>query len=169
MQQNPRIARGFGTWIPRIKKNPELSYNKTCISLICYDISEYVCILFSFILQQLAADEEEEPVAESGRLFLRNLAYTCTEDEIKALFEKYGPIAEVHLPIDRSTKRITGIGFVTFVMPEHAVLAFNEMDGKVFQGRLLHIMPAKTKKTTHEVSINEGMSEVDVSSLNVAS
>ena len=113
-------------------------------------------LLISFLPQHIAADEEEEPVAESGRLFLRNLAYTCTEDEIKILFEKYGPIAEVHLPIDKTTKRITGIGFVTFVMPENAVTAFNELDGKIFQGRFLHIMPAKTKKATEEFSINEG-------------
>lgn len=94
--------------------------------------------------------EDNEPVAESGRLFLRNLSYTCTEDEIRGLFEKYGPIAEVHLPIDKTTKRMTGIGFVTFVMPEHAVKAFNEVDGKVFQGRLLHILPARNKKTNDD-------------------
>ena len=89
---------------------------------------------------------------------MRNLAYTCTEDEVKDLFEKYGPIAEIHLPIDKTTKRITGIGFVTFVMPEHAVKAFNDLDGKIFQGRLLHIMPAKAKKTAEDVSTIEGMS-----------
>jgi len=108
-------------------------------------------------LKQVSAnDDDEEPVAESGRLFLRNLAYTCTEDEVKDLFEKYGPIAEIHLPIDKTTKRITGIGFVTFVMPEHAVKAFNDLDGKSFQGRLLHIMPAKAKKTAEDVSTIEG-------------
>ena len=116
------------------------------------------CLLIPFLLQHVAVDEEDEPVAESGRLFLRNLAYTCTEEEIKTLFEKYGPVAEVHLPIDKATKRITGIGFVTFVMPEHAVTAFNELDGRVFQGRLLHLMPAKAKKTSEDASINEGSS-----------
>lgn len=38
----------------------------------------------------LKDDEEEEDVAESGRLFVRNLPYTCTEEEIKELFSKYG-------------------------------------------------------------------------------
>lgn len=38
----------------------------------------------------LKDDEEEEDVAESGRLFIRNLPYTCTEEEIKELFSKYG-------------------------------------------------------------------------------
>lgn len=38
----------------------------------------------------LKDDEEEEDVAESGRLFVRNLPYTCTEEEINQLFAKYG-------------------------------------------------------------------------------
>lgn len=38
----------------------------------------------------LKDDEEEEDVAESGRLFVRNLPYTCTEEEINELFAKYG-------------------------------------------------------------------------------
>eukprot|EP00794_Sanderia_malayensis_P013983 gene13983-15441_t len=92
--------------------------------------------------------EEEEPAEDSGRLFIRNLSYTCEESEIKELFQTHGPIAEVHLPIDKTTKRVTGIGFVTFVMPEHAVKALNELDGTVFQGRLLHVLPARTKRVT---------------------
>ena len=75
---------------------------------------------------------------------------------MRALFEKYGPIAEVHLPIDKTTKRITGIGFVTFVMPEHAVVAFNEIDGKVFQGRLLHVITARGKRATESLATGQG-------------
>lgn len=41
-------------------------------------------------VSELKEDEEEEDVAESGRLFVRNLPYTCTEDEMKELFTKHG-------------------------------------------------------------------------------
>lgn len=41
-------------------------------------------------VSELKDDEEEEDVAESGRLFVRNLPYTCTEDELKELFTKHG-------------------------------------------------------------------------------
>lgn len=40
--------------------------------------------------RNLKEDEEEEDVAESGRLFVRNLPYTCTEEELKELFAKHG-------------------------------------------------------------------------------
>lgn len=42
--------------------------------------------------RSLKEDEEEEDVAESGRLFIRNLPYTCTEEEIKELFSKHGEL-----------------------------------------------------------------------------
>lgn len=44
--------------------------------------------------RKLKEDEEEEDVAESGRLFVRNLPYTCTEEEIKELFAKHGELTE---------------------------------------------------------------------------
>ena len=37
-----------------------------------------------------------------------------------------------------------------FMMPEHAVNAFNSLDGSVFQGRMLHLLPAKAKKEAEE-------------------
>ena len=71
---------------------------------------------------------------------------------MQTLFEKYGPLTETYLPLDKTTNKPTGIGFVTFVMPEHAVKAFNELDGKVFQGRYLYILPSKAKETKEEVA-----------------
>lgn len=47
--------------------------------------------------RELQDDEEEEDVAESGRLFVRNLPYTCTEDDLKELFTKHGGSHDVFL------------------------------------------------------------------------
>lgn len=47
--------------------------------------------------RQLKDDEEEEDVAESGRLFIRNLPYTCTEEELSKLFSEHGvPLKHTH-------------------------------------------------------------------------
>ena len=88
---------------------------------------------------------EVEDISESGKLFIRNLSYTCTENDLTALFEKYGPVSEVNIPIDNTSKKSVGFGFITFMFPQHALLAFNKLDGTVFQGRMLHILPAKVK------------------------
>jgi len=95
--------------------------------------------------------KNEESIAESGRIFIRNLTYTTTEDDIRKLFEKYGPLSEVDLPVDRVTRKPKGFGTVTFLMPEHAVKAYSELDGSVLHGRMLHILPGKAKASLEDI------------------
>ncbi|KAJ8285605.1 hypothetical protein GJAV_G00028760 [Gymnothorax javanicus] len=96
--------------------------------------------------RELKEDEEEEDVSESGRLFVRNLPYTCTEQELTDIFTKHGPLSEVHFPIDSITKKPKGFAFITYMIPEHAVKALGALDGHIFQGRNLHILPSTVKK-----------------------
>uniref|UniRef100_A0A1Q3FWA6 Putative multiple rna-binding domain-containing protein 1 n=1 Tax=Culex tarsalis TaxID=7177 RepID=A0A1Q3FWA6_CULTA len=84
-----------------------------------------------------------ESIVETGKLFFRNLAYSVQEQDLKQLFEKYGPVSEVDLPIDANTRKLKGFGTVTFLMPEHAVHAYNELNGTFFHGRMFHLLPAK--------------------------
>ncbi|KAH8396219.1 hypothetical protein KR222_005541, partial [Zaprionus bogoriensis] len=93
--------------------------------------------------QQQESLRSEENIGDSGRIFFRNLAYTTTEQELQQLFEQYGPIVEVNLPVDKVTRQIKGFGTVTYMLPEHAVQAFNALDGSDFHGRLLHLLPGK--------------------------
>ncbi|KAG7489015.1 putative RNA-binding protein 19 [Solea senegalensis] len=100
----------------------------------------------------LKDDEEEEDVAESGRLFVRNLPYSCTEEELKELFAKHGPLSEVLFPIDNLTKKPKGFAFITYMIPENAVMALAQLDGHIFQGRMLHLLPSTLKKEKTESS-----------------
>ncbi|XP_014209588.1 probable RNA-binding protein 19 [Copidosoma floridanum] len=102
-----------------------------------------------------------ESIAESGKIFLRNLCYTTTEDDIKAIFEKYGPVTEVSVPIDMFTRKSKGFGTVTFLMPEHAVKAFEELDGSIQNGRYLHLLPAKSTDTLEDKLSDGGLSFKD--------
>lgn len=89
----------------------------------------------------------EESIAESGKIFFRNLPYDPTiEDEVKKLFEKYGQLSEFDLPLDKTTGKLKGFGCATFVLPEHAVKAFTELDYSVFNGRVLHLLPGKVNE-----------------------
>ena len=69
-------------------------------------------------------DPKDNTIAENGRIFVRNLAYACTEDHLRELMEKFGPVSEVFIPIETQSKKSKAIGFVTFLMPEHAVTAY---------------------------------------------
>eukprot|EP00475_Leptophrys_vorax_P038150 TRINITY_DN6675_c0_g1_i1.p1 TRINITY_DN6675_c0_g1~~TRINITY_DN6675_c0_g1_i1.p1 ORF type:complete len:780 (-),score=284.79 TRINITY_DN6675_c0_g1_i1:76-2361(-) len=90
------------------------------------------------------ADDSAVVLEETGRLFVRNLPFTATEDDIKEFFSQYGEVTEIHLPLD-DLKRSKGFAFVQFASPEHAVMAYAEKDWQNFQGRLLRILPGKPK------------------------
>ncbi|KAG1142884.1 hypothetical protein G6F37_009079 [Rhizopus arrhizus] len=105
-----------------------------------------------------AMDTEEETkqkdpkdlIAETGRLFIRNLTYACTEDDLKEVFEKYGTLSEIHMPIAKDTKKSKGYAYISYLLPEHALKAYEALDMKTFQGRLLHIIPGEEKPPTKE-------------------
>ncbi|KAI9505196.1 Multiple RNA-binding domain-containing protein 1 [Coemansia spiralis] len=89
-------------------------------------------------------------IQETGRLFVRNLPYLTTEDDLRLAFEKFGPLSEVHMPISKDTKRPKGFAYVLYLLPEHAVNAYKAMDHKVFLGRILHVLPGKDKPQARE-------------------
>ncbi|KAJ2780709.1 Multiple RNA-binding domain-containing protein 1 [Coemansia javaensis] len=89
-------------------------------------------------------------ITETGRLFVRNLPYMATEEDLRAAFETFGPLTEVHMPISKDTKRPKGFAHVLFLLPEHAVRAYKALDNTVFLGRLLHVLPGKDKPQARE-------------------
>ena len=93
---------------------------------------------YSHGMRQKKSDEEIiDEVMESGRLFLRNLSYTATEEEVRALCEEYGVVTESHIPLTRDTHQSKGVAFVQFAIPEQAVEAFHSIRGRIFQGRVV--------------------------------
>eukprot|EP00605_Chrysophyceae_sp_TOSAG23-4_P000162 GSChrysophyteH1.ASY1.ANO1.185.1 assembled CDS len=91
--------------------------------------------------------ESDEDVSESesgqGRLFVRNLPYSCTEDELREVFAPFGHIDSIHLPLNSDSGGGRGFGFVQYVLPENAANAKIELDGCSFQGRVIHVLHAK--------------------------
>lgn len=65
-----------------------------------------------------------------------------------------GPLTEVNLPVDRISRKPKGFGTVTFMMPEHAVKAYTELDGSILNGRMLHILPGKAKESPEDLLQN---------------
>ncbi len=91
----------------------------------------------------------EADAAETGRLFVRNLSYNVNEEDLEKLFEKYGTLASVHLITDPGTKRSRGVAFVLYVVPENAAKAMAALDGTIFCGRLLHVLPGDLHRGVH--------------------
>ncbi|KAI0053501.1 RNA-binding domain-containing protein [Auriscalpium vulgare] len=95
-------------------------------------------------------DEFKDPakgtILHTARLFVRNLAFTCTEEELRELFQPFGELSQVHIPIDHLTKEPRGLAYVSFAEACDALTAYEALDKKSFQGRLLHIMGAVDRK-----------------------
>jgi len=76
------------------------------------------------------------------RLFVRNLPFTTTEEDLYEKFTEFGHVTAVHIPVDDS-KRNKGYAFINFEHSKDAKLAMDSLDGEDFQGRLIHILPAR--------------------------
>ncbi|KAH9990870.1 hypothetical protein BJV77DRAFT_1060893 [Russula vinacea] len=101
-------------------------------------------------------DPTEESILRTARLFVRNLTFTCTEEELRPLFQPFGVVSQIHIPIDSVTKGSKGLAFVTYVRPEDALAAFGALDKKPFQGRLLHIIGAVDRNNSAATSDRAG-------------
>lgn len=88
----------------------------------------------------------EEKRINPKRLYLRNIAFEVKEDDIRSVFEKFGELTEVHIPINRKTNQSFGYAYIAYATVESAVLSISEMDKTIFQGRILHISPALEKE-----------------------
>lgn len=81
-----------------------------------------------------------------NQLFVGNLAFSTTKEDLELAFSKYGTVTEVKIPQDRDTGRVRGFAFVTFEDQKSAEAAL-EMDGKEINGRAIRVNVAQEKKT----------------------
>jgi len=77
------------------------------------------------------------------KLYVGNLSYDTTENDLQDLFSKHGPVSEVAIIQDRATGRARGFGFVTMATPEGAQAAIQALNGQEYQGRALTVNEAR--------------------------
>ena len=70
----------------------------------------------------------ESSLVDDKRLFVMNLSYSVTHDELTELFGKYGKVTDVELPFGKRGRGPLGIGFVKFETAEAAISAFASLD-----------------------------------------
>lgn len=80
----------------------------------------------------------------TNKVYVGNLSYTATEDDLRGFFSDCGSIAEVAIPHDRNTRRPRGFAFVSFEDASGASKAI-EKNGVEFMGRTLKISAAEQK------------------------
>ncbi len=82
----------------------------------------------------------------STKLFVGNLSFKTTENDLHDAFAAHGTVVEANLMVDRMSGRPRGFGFVTMGTPEEAQKAIEAMNGAALDGRNLTVNIARPKE-----------------------
>ena len=80
------------------------------------------------------------------KLYVGNLSYQTTENDLQDTFSQHGPVSEVNLMLDRATGRPRGFAFVTMATKEGADAAIANLNGKELDGRALTVNEARPRE-----------------------
>ncbi len=82
----------------------------------------------------------------STKLFVGNLDFNITENDLQDAFAAFGAVVEANLITDRATGRPRGFGFVTMSSPEEAQKAIDGLNGKNLGSRALSVSIARERE-----------------------
>ena len=82
----------------------------------------------------------------NNKLFVGNLSFKITENDLQDMFAAHGTVIEANLMVDRATSRPRGFGFVTMSTDEEAQKAAEALNGQSVDGRALTVNPAKPRE-----------------------
>lgn len=87
-------------------------------------------------------------------LFVGSLAYTTTDDTLKAFFEAVGEVASARVITDRDSGRSKGFGFVEMANEEDNQKAVDQLNGKELDGRTINVGLARPKEDRPQRDFN---------------
>ena len=82
-----------------------------------------------------------------SKVFVGNLSFDTTREELEALFAPLGEISDVFVPLDRDSGRPRGFAFVTYASGESATEAIQKLDGVELGGRNLRVNEATAERS----------------------
>jgi len=82
----------------------------------------------------------------SARLFVGNLSFNVTENDLQDAFAAHGTVVEANLMLDRATGRPRGFAFVTMSNSDEAQKAIDALHGKELAGRALTVNIARPRE-----------------------
>ncbi len=88
------------------------------------------------------------------KIYVGNLSYSTSEEDLRQAFEQHGAVDSVNVIIDRSTGRSKGFGFIEMGNDEEAKAAMNALNGKDVDGRTLNVNEARPRTERPEPRSN---------------
>ena len=91
-------------------------------------------------------------------IYIGNLSYDVTQQDLEEVFAEYGTVKKVALPVDRETGRVRGFGFVELEETGQEDKAIEELNGAEWMGRTLRVNKARPKTDNREQFNNRSYS-----------
>jgi cold-inducible RNA-binding protein len=88
-------------------------------------------------------DPEERVMGR--RLYVGNLAWTVTDQDLQDVFSEAGPVDSSQVIMDRATNRSRGFGFVEMATDEAADIAIEKLNGRDIKGRPIRVNEAQAR------------------------
>jgi len=82
-------------------------------------------------------------------IYVGNLSYEVTEEDLKEAFQVFGEVETVKVIKDNYTGRSKGFGFVEMSAKDEAQSAINDLNGKELKGRALNVNEARPRSDGH--------------------
>ena len=79
-------------------------------------------------------------------IYVGNLSYEVTQDDLNQTFAEYGTVKQVKMPTDRETGRLRGFAFVEMTTDAEETAAIEALDGAEWMGRNLKVNKAKPRE-----------------------
>lgn len=79
-------------------------------------------------------------------IYVGNLSYDTTEDELRSAFAAYGNVTSARIATDRDTGRARGFGFIEMASASEGEAAINGLNGSQLQGRVLTVNEARPRE-----------------------
>ncbi|MGE3609538.1 MAG: RNA recognition motif domain-containing protein [Bacteriovoracaceae bacterium] len=91
----------------------------------------------------------------SQKIYVGNLGFSVTNDDLKAKFEQYGNVDSAKVITDRDSGRSKGFGFVEMSNSQEANQAIEALNGSDFQGRAMNVNEAKPQAPRERSSFSK--------------
>lgn len=83
-------------------------------------------------------------------IYVGNLSYEVTEEDLTTVFAEYGTVKRVYLPVDRETGRMRGFGFVEMSTEDEENSAIETLDGATWMGRNMKVNKARPRENNRK-------------------
>ncbi|MCD8485233.1 MAG: RNA-binding protein [Desertifilum sp.] len=87
-------------------------------------------------------------------IYVGNLSYQVTPEDLTAVFAEYGTVKRVQIPMDRETGRMRGFGFVEMSSDAEEDAAIEALDGAEWMGRDLKVNKARPRENNNRAGAN---------------